>query len=56
MVDLGRILVATAHVEFIDGTRVRITLNEGGDVRHSREIAKGENVEIALEVFLRNKQ
>jgi len=55
LVDLGRILVATATVEFIDATRVMVTLSEGGEVRRSREMKKGDNLEIALEVFLRNK-
>lgn len=56
LADLGRILVATASIEFIDATRVRITINEEKNTRHSRELARGENAEISLEVFLREKQ
>jgi len=54
--DLGRIIVANLTVDFIDATRVQVTLVEGNSVRRNETLERGDNLALSLEVSLRNKR
>ena len=54
--DLGRILIASISIDFIDATRVEVVLKEKDNVRRREVLEKGETITVPVEVSLRNRR
>lgn len=56
MKDLGRILIASISVDFIDATRVEVVLKENENVRRKEVLERGDTITVPIEVSLRNRR